>query len=201
VRNRAARRRRERRSQLVFTGLAVAIICALVLSGVLVLLDFGSGDGASNGDTIRVTPGAEVMRLETAIADNPDDVNNVVVLAEILANSGRVAESIHWYERAIALRPDDPQLRLSFGRALQRGGGWFDAEVQFRRALELDPGNIAAAYYLGQLNETMPTPRIEAAREWYELAIELDPDSLLAEQAREHLAVLDGTPVSGTPPP
>jgi cytochrome c-type biogenesis protein CcmH/NrfG len=178
------------------------MISALVLSGLIVLLEFGpSDDRVPNGASIIVTPGSEVTRLETAIARDPDDSNAVIVLAEILANSGRLQESYAWYERAIVLRPDDAQLRLSFGRALQRGGGWFDAEVQYRRALELDPESPAAPYYLGSLFDAMPGGRQHEAREWYQRTIEVDPQSILADQARERLAELDATPPPGTPVP
>lgn len=175
----------------------------LLAGSVLVLIPSG-GEGDDGGnvddDVVRVTPGAEVTRLETAIAANPDDVDSMVVLAEVLANSGRIAESIPWFERATQQRPDDATLRLAFGRALQRAGNDYDAELQLKRAVELDPNDPAAAYYLGRFYETREPPKVEAAREWYQRSVDADPESVIAGQARDRMAAL-ATPASPTGTP
>src|SRR5687767_15081585 len=128
----ARRARRTTGNNRPFTLLAIVIIIFLLASSVLILIPFGwdGDDDVVDDDVLRVTPGAEVSRLETVIAENPDDVDSMVVLAEVLANSGRIAESIPWFERAAQHRPDDATLRLAFGRALQRAGNDFDAELQ-----------------------------------------------------------------------
>lgn len=199
---RPRRTRSERTLQRASTIFAIAIAAALILSGLIVLLPIGSDGGepqSKNRPPQEVTPGAEVARWQTAVAENPDDVNQIVVLAEVLANSGRINEAIPWFERAIELRPEDAQLRVAFGSALQRNGSYFDAELQLLQAIELDPENIAAAYYLANLYEGMPNPRVDEARRWYERTIEIDSDSVIAEQAQERLDELDG--VSATPSP
>lgn len=181
------------------TIVAIVLIVFLLASSLLILIPFGGGgDDAIDDDVARVTPGAEVSRLETAVANDPDNVDTMIVLAEVLANSGRINESIPWFERAIAQQPDDATLRLAFGRALQRAGNDFDAELQLRRAVELDPTDPAAPFYLGLFYETRQPPETEKAKEWYQRAIESDPDSVIAGQARDRAAALDssGTPTS-----
>lgn len=192
-------RRSSSRSGRAFALLAVAVIALLVIGSLIAVLP---GDGGGSGDAddgvARVTPGAEIARLETAVASNPDDVDQLQVLAEVLANSGRVAESIPWFERAVAARPDDLDLRLAFGRALQRNGSDFDAELQFTRATEIDPSSQVAAFYLANLYESRARPDPVRAIEWYEHSVELAPDSVIADQARERIAVLRGAPASPT---
>jgi len=123
------------------------------------------------------------------------------LLAEILANSGRIAESVPWYERAVARRPDDVALRIAFGRSLQRNGSDYDAQVQFRSALDVDPDHQAAAFYLANVFEEMAVPRFDDARIWYQRAIDADPDNVIAGQARERLDNIDesATPSNVTP--
>ncbi len=175
-----------------FTLLAIVIIIFLLASSLLILIPFGSdGDDTIDDDVLRVTPGAEVSRLETVISDNPDDVDSIVVLAEVLANSGRIAESVPWFERAIQQRPDDATLRLAFGRALQRAGNDFDAELQLTKAVELEPSNPANSFYLGLFYETREPPMLDEARESYQRAIDADPESVIAGQARDRLAALE----------
>jgi cytochrome c-type biogenesis protein CcmH/NrfG len=200
--SRSRRSKPGRTLQRASTIFAITIATALILSGLIVLLPIGTDDDdrlARNRPVIEVTPGAEVARWETAVAENPEDANRIVVLAEVLANSGRINESIPWFERAIELRPDDAKLRVAFGRALQRGGSDFDAELQFKRAIELDPQNVSAAYYLAILYENLPQPRMNDARVWYERAIEIDPDSIIADQARSRLDELNGVDATPTP--
>ncbi|MEX1158033.1 MAG: tetratricopeptide repeat protein [Thermomicrobiales bacterium] len=183
-----------------FTLVAIGIIVLLLISSALLLIPFGAGGGDDDidDDIVRVTPGAEVARLETAIADDPDDIDSMVVLAEVLANSGRISESFPWFERAIEQRPDDATLRLAFGRALQRSGNSFDAELQLKRAVELDPASSAPPFYLGLFYESQEPPDTDAALEWYQRAIDAAPDSLIAGQARDRLAALNpgASPVS-----
>jgi len=199
----ARRSRRTSRTNLPFTFLAVIIIVFLLASSVLILIPFGSdgeGDEPLDDDVVRVTPGAEVSRLETAIAANPQDVDSIVVLAEVLANSGRIAESFPWFERAIEQRPEDATLRLAFGRALERAGNDFDAELQLTRAVELDPSSPAAPFFLGLFYEMQEPAQPDDAREWYQRAIDAAPDSVIADQAHDRLASLEpaASPV-GTP--
>jgi cytochrome c-type biogenesis protein CcmH len=177
----------------VFAIVALIVVVFLLLSSLVILIPLGSGGDDDDDAVILVTPGAEVARLETAIAENPDDIDSIVVLAEVLANSGRIAESIPWFERALERRPEDATLRLAFGRALQRAGNDFDAELQLTRAVELDPNNPAPAFYLGLFHESRQPPDLGQAREWYQRAADTNPDSVIAGQARDRLAALSPT--------
>lgn len=180
-----------RGASLGFTIFAIAMVAALVLGSLVVFggAIFGAGgddDGAV--DTVQ----EETSRLETAVARDPEDAGAAAVLADIYANQGNMADAIPLYERATQLRPDDGNLRLSFGIALLRNGSVLDAQVQLQRAYDLLPDVAGPAYYLGQLHELNDPPDEEAAREWYERVIEIAPDSRLAEQAQERIDELSG---------
>lgn len=144
-------------------------------------------------------PGEEVARLQTRIAEDPTDTNSMAVLANILANSGQLDESIGWYEQAVRGNPENGDLRLAFGLALFQLGNDFDAAIQLRRAHELMPDSASPAYYLGQINQRGANSDLDAAREWYETAIEIAPDSLVAEQAQARLDELDSPAPTSTP--
>jgi cytochrome c-type biogenesis protein CcmH/NrfG len=188
-----SRRNRSTANSRGFAIVAIGIIVFLLAGSVLLLIPIGGGGDDEDDDVIRVTPGAEVSRLETVIAQNPDDIDSMVVLAEVLANSGRINESIPWFEQAIEARPEDPTLRIAFGRALQRANSDFDAELQLKRAVEIDPASSEAAFYLALFYESREPPRTDEARNWYQRAIDAAPDSVIAGQAQERLAALDPT--------
>ena len=73
-------------------------------------------------------------------------------LARVALAQGDVPTAIAELEQAVQLKEDDAQLRLEYGVALlqalpPRGA---DAEVQFRKAIELQPWFSLAYYNLGQ---------------------------------------------------
>ncbi|MCO5175544.1 MAG: tetratricopeptide repeat protein [Thermomicrobiales bacterium] len=198
------KRSSSRQTQSVgFIVIAILIVAVLVLGALAAILPIGGSNGEQSVDepSIQVTPGAEVEKLQTQVAENPDDVDTVVILADVLANSGRVEESYAWFERAVNSRPDDADLRLAFGRALLRGERWFDAEIQLNRANDLDDSNATTAFYLGQLAEQRPGGDLGAARTWYQEAIDRDAQSFVAQQAKSRLDALDGSPASPTASP
>lgn len=114
----------------------------------------------------------------------------MTALADLLSNTGRGIEAVQLYEQAIRLRPDDPALRLAFGRTLLRYGYLTDAELQLRRAHELDASDPAPLYFLGQVYESRSPPDLERAREMYEQAARAAPDSPYGRLARQRLDAL-----------
>jgi tetratricopeptide (TPR) repeat protein len=157
-----------------------------------------SRSGGNNG-VVDDRPGEELARLQTAVANDPEDVDSMAVIANILANSGRVDESIAWYERAVSGNPDDGDLRLAFGLALFQLGNDFDAELQLQRAHDMLPGTASPSFYLGQLYERRAVPDLEAATRYYRQAVEIAPDSIVGQQAQARLDDLESP--SSTPTP
>jgi cytochrome c-type biogenesis protein CcmH/NrfG len=195
--------RKQRSTSRASTALAVIVILFLAfgtVAGILASRGGGSTNTSDSSDApAKITPGAEVNRLETQVAQDPSNVETVSVLANVLANSGRIAESVPWFQRAIDLSPTDEQLRLAFGRALARNGSAFDAELQLKKAVELAPDDPVAAFNLAELYDSMSPPRVDDARSWYQKVVDLAPDSVPATQARDRLAALDATPGAGSP--
>lgn len=186
-----------------FVAFAMLIVCSLLGSALLYipfdeLFDFGDGDDPStnipdpNEDII-----AEIR--ETAEA-NPDDVNAVLLLADVLSNTGNLDEAIPYYEQAIALAPEDTSVRYSFARALADGDRPADAELQFQRVLEMNPDHQGGLYYLAELYMEWDPPRQAEAETLYQQAIEVDPDSFLASQATDRLTTIAPSPAAWASP-
>lgn len=147
-------------------------------------------------------PNEDVIEGElTAVAQNPDDAEGMLLLANLLGNSGRLNEAIPWYERVLEIRPDDVAARLDFARALADSGFAADAELQFKRAIELDASSQDAHFYLAELYRAQEPPRIDEAVAAYQRAIEIDPSTFIAQQADQTLRQLGvGTPVASPSP-
>jgi Tfp pilus assembly protein PilF len=188
--------RRSRQKNRYLLPLIAAIGIGALLMGTIVALlpegGFGSGgDSAGNGSQVQVTPGGEEERLTARLQQNPDDVDAMLTLADLMSNTGRGTDAIHWYEEAVQRRPDDAEIRTSFGVTLQRYNHPLDAELQLKKARELAPTDPEPAYYLGIGYAQAQPPRTDEARAAFQAAIDAAPDSVYADLAKQQLDQLD----------
>lgn len=178
------------RYQAIFVVMAGIMILSLGL-GVIgpVVLDAFDSASDGGGNATEVGESVEAAFRSTAEA-NPGDPQAAIGLANFLANTGKLADAIPWYEQAIKLAPDDAAIRLDFARSLAGGSMNGDAELQFQKAIELDPNDPQAHFYLGELYFNMNPQRTVDAIDEYESTIELGPESFVAQRATERLVAL-----------
>lgn len=187
---------RRGRPSRAFTIFAIATIAALIF-GLLaavapaIFAAFDRDDAFVLKPPIDVTPGAEEAEMRARIEENPEDVNAVVILADLLANSGRPTEAIDWYEKAVNLRPDDPALRIAFGRTLLGANFPLDAEIQLKKAAEIAPDDPEPVYLLGELYQHAQPTRLDDARRMYQQVIDMAPESVYAERAKSEIDAID----------
>ncbi len=189
-------------AQIAFSILATLVVCSLV-AGALGTAIFDQQGGAGDADPLEYQePSTELEdSLRATVAAHPEDVEATALLANLLANTGKVSEAIPLYERLLAANPDDTGRRLEFARVLADGEKHADAELQFAKVLEAEPHNVEALFYRAQLYRTWHPPRIEDAVAGYRDVMEIAPDQYLAQRAAEELAALGyATPGAGATP-
>jgi tetratricopeptide (TPR) repeat protein len=181
---------------VIFSVVGLVVVFSLVVGTILYGLDTrGAGDGDAGQDPASAGGQANLVpTYEARLRANPDDLDAMLLLANILQNRGDYAGAIGQYNRAVELRPDDLRIRLAFGQALANYGQRSDAEAQYRRALELDHNSPEAEYALGQLYARWDPPRTEEARQHYTRASDLQPEGSWGRAAREALDRLNATP-------
>ena len=188
------------RTQAVFSILAIVIVFLLVfgLVGTAIFDDYNShssNDSPTTSADIADDPVLKEMRADAQTS--PNDPSTLAALANYLANTGQTDEAIQWYEKAIALTPNDSDLRLDFGIALSKGEKYADAEVQFKKVIAAVPNYAQAYLSLGQLYLDWIPPRDADAITAFNKAISLDPTSVVADRARDELSrIVSGTPVA-----
>ncbi|MBL0946579.1 c-type cytochrome biogenesis protein CcmI [Brevundimonas sp.] len=146
---------------------------ATTLAALAIYLGVGSPGVADQPYDRRVaewaeTPGmldaprlAAVMEREAA--SRPDNFEAQSLLGAARFEAGDPIGAASALRRAAMLRPEDARTWARLGEALVRtqdGEVGSDAEMAFLRALELDPGQLGARYFLGEL----ALERGEAAR-------------------------------------
>ncbi|MEZ4531459.1 MAG: tetratricopeptide repeat protein [Thermomicrobiales bacterium] len=186
-------------------------ILFIIMAGIMVLslglgivgpLVFDAIDSASDGGGNSTEISASVAESFRSTAEaNPDDPSALAAYANYLANTGELASAIPWYEKAIALAPDDAVLRIDFARSLAAGDMHGDAELQFQKAIELAPENPEAHYYLAELYYGLNPQRLVDAIDEYERTIELAPEAFIAQRAEERLVELGVATPEASPSP
>lgn len=178
----------------------------MVIGGVVLAAQnaelFGNGDDlAQTDDTDTITdPNADLIAdQETVVAENPDDLDQQVLLANILGNSGRLDEAIPIYEDAIASHSDEHSIRLDFARALADGGMTQDARIQFEQYLELESESQPGHFYYAELMRQTSPPDLATASHHYERVLEIDDTTYMAQRAQEELDVMDDATPAASP--
>lgn len=187
--------------QLAYIVISSLVVCSL-LAVALATIDFSSLFGGDDEDSANFQDqNADLIaEQETVVAQNPDDVDALVFLANLLGNTGRVGEAVPYYEKAVRLAPDDLGIRLDFARTLSDAGLRNDAETQFLAVLKADPENQTGHYYLAELYRGWDPPRTDEAIAHYRKVIELDTSTFVAQLAQDQLdAMAAGTPGAASP--
>jgi tetratricopeptide (TPR) repeat protein len=73
-----------------------------------------------------------------------------LVVAKLLAEEGLYQKAIEGFDRAIEIAPEDPYLRIEFGKMLMRLGRYGEAAEQATAARSLAPGNIDALQFFAE---------------------------------------------------
>lgn len=172
-------------ASVAYIVIVSVVVFSMLIAGVAAI-DWG-GIFASDPDPTPDLNTNQIALQQTVVAQNPDNVQEQVLLASMLANSGRVQEAIPVYEKAISLDPENGDTRRQFAMSLQANGLDRDAEAQFLKALEINPDDHTAHYYLARLYQDWQPSRRSEAEAHFLHVIEIAPNSFLAEQAQNVL--------------
>jgi tetratricopeptide (TPR) repeat protein len=123
--------------------------------------------------------GPDIATLTALAERRPELIEVHAALGDHLRMAERYAEAAEAYGRAIALVPSPTAAHwaLFYSRAisLERAGDWPSAEADFRRALELQPGQPMVQNYLGY-SLVEQRRNLEEALDLIEAAVAGQPD-------------------------
>jgi eukaryotic-like serine/threonine-protein kinase len=137
-------------------------------------------------------PAQALKDLDRAVVLGKPDASILAARAEALARLGRRDEAERGFAEALAVRPDDPALRVArgFSRLVPDPAG---ARADFERALARDPRNARALLGLAHLLRRSD-PRVALAR--VEAALAADPRLADALQLRALIRAHLGDPAA-----
>lgn len=174
----------------------VGIFAVAVLGGAaLILQPFeppvpsgASAAGSGSAERARELQ-TQIAAYESLIEENPDDPKYHQGLAGLYWSVGEWEKAAEHYANALALKPEDGELRLMTAMARWHAGQVEAAIGLLQEAVERDPEDPTAQFYLGMLLANQ-AGREEEAIVALRRAIALAGDSELALQARRMLAEL-----------
>jgi Tfp pilus assembly protein PilF len=142
----------------------------------------------------------EKGRYDAAIASFERALANILydAPAAALYNMGRAYyekgqydAALKSYREAAAREPNTvlmPWIEMGMGMARLSGGNPEQAVVHLRKALEIAPSLAEPHYWLGLCYRELNQP--DKAREAFQTAVRLAPESAFAPKAKEHLKIL-----------
>lgn len=107
-----------------------------------------------------------VDSLKQFLTANPAATDVRIAYARLLAAQKGYLQAREEFRLAMKGKPDDAELPYAIGLLSQQIEDYVDADVQFRRVLELKPGDPSPVYFnLGMIAESRKLPT--DAAEWY----------------------------------
>ncbi len=127
-----------------------------------------------------------VAQLKERLNKDGNDVEAAISLGNIFYDNGDAAQSILYYQRALAINPDLPGVRTDLGTMYWRNDDISLAEQAFREAIARDPSFGHAYVNLGLLLHRAKDNVKEARAIWQQL-LAINPEHDVAVKARELL--------------
>ncbi len=120
--------------------------------------------------------GAELDATQHVIFANLADAYTGLAATKTGADQqAAIEKSLDAYQKAIALKPDDPAYHNNYALALARGKKFDEAQAELTKAAQLDPPSAGKYYYnLGAL--LVNSGQTAASEEAFKKAIEADPN-------------------------
>jgi cytochrome c-type biogenesis protein CcmH/NrfG len=109
-----------------------------------------------------------IEEMEQAAAQNPSDKTLPLKLANYLYDKRLYPLAIEWYQKALAIDPQNADARTDMGTALFYNGHPQDAVAQYRQALEIDPKHEQTMFNLIVVN-VEGTHNLREAKRYYKM--------------------------------
>ncbi len=140
-----------------------------------------------------------VARVESHLAQNPDDARGWQVVAPVYMQLGRFTDAVKARQSVLRILGANAEREADLGEALAAAAGGIvtaDAKAVFERALVLDANETKARFFLGLAAE-QEGKRAEAAAIWRDMLAKASPQANWLDVVREAIARVEGSAPPG----
>lgn len=159
----------------------------------------GSAGGTAQGaNTQGLPPGhppldiaSTIKTLEDQAAQNPQDPQPPLMLANLLYDNQRFQEAVGWYEKALKLDPSNVNARTDLGTAYFSLGRPQDALAEYKKSLKVDPRHEPTIFNM-IIVEMEGTHDLAAARAAWNKLHAMNPNYKGLDELKEKLDAAGG---------
>ena len=125
--------------------------------------------------------------LLEAIKNDPNDYDSLVKLGNLFYDAQQFRNSIQYYERALKIHPENPDVRTDMGTAYWYAGNADKAVAAMEASLHYRPGHHQTLFNLGWVRwQGMADPK-GAIKAWEQL-LKSNPDYPQRQQVERYIA-------------
>ena len=125
--------------------------------------------------------------LLEGVNKNPNDFDSLVKLGDLYYDGQQFPSAIQYYERALAIHPDNPDVRTDMGTAYWYTGNAEKAVTAMETSLKYRPGHPQTLFNLGWVRwqgKQDPKGAIEA----WDLLLKTNPDYPEKQKVEQYIA-------------
>jgi len=180
-------------------GLSAGAFC-LLLGVALGYLFRGSASSIPLGVTARQSTGVAVENSQAqaalqqsvgplleAVNRNPGDFDSLVKLGDLYYDGQKFPSAIQYYERALAIHPENPDVRTDLGTAYWYTGNADKALAEMETSLTHKPGHPQTLFNLGWVKWQGKADAKGAVAAWQKL-LKTNPDYPQKQQVEQYIA-------------
>jgi cytochrome c-type biogenesis protein CcmH/NrfG len=128
-----------------------------------------------------------VAPLLEAVNGNPADYDALVKLGDIYYDAQQFPSAIQYYERALAVHPENPDVRTDMATAYWYTGNADKALAEMETSLAYKPGHPQTLFNLGWVKWQGKADAKGAVEAWQKL-LKTNPDYPQRQQVEQHIA-------------
>jgi len=132
---------------------------------------------------------ARIARIEAAVLADPKNHDAWVALGNEYFDSHQFKKSVDAYGKALAIKPEDPNVLTDQGVMFRQLGQFDKAIANFQKANKVQPTHVQSLFNLGVVYASDLNKPDEAAKAWNKV-LTIAPTSDQAAQARQMLSQL-----------
>jgi tetratricopeptide (TPR) repeat protein/predicted RNA-binding Zn-ribbon protein involved in translation (DUF1610 family) len=173
---------------IISSAIIIVFILALITSGVFdsgVKTNVTKMSNQTSSSGVNLANMEEINKLETAVTANPDDLESTLHLAHLQQDAGLYEKAINNYKKYLTRNPENADNRVDMAICYYNLGDNTTAISEMETALKYQPKHQIAHLNLGIVN--LAARNVEASKEWFRKAAELDPNSEAGKRAQELL--------------
>lgn len=125
--------------------------------------------------------------LLEAVKNNPNDYDSLVKLGNVFYDGQQFASAIEYYNRALAIRPENPDVRTDMGTAYWYTGNADKALEAMQVSLKYRPGHPQTLFNMGWVKWQGKADAKGAVEAWEQL-LKANPDYPEKQKVEQYIA-------------